>query len=218
MSYEDSLAAFRNQVNQKFPPELSSNSVKRTSRVSEIGIRGVGRGGKYNGRSRGGRIGGRYQNYGRGRGGRTGKDRKYNSGYKRNRDDARMVQCNDGTQIEVHPSYDFTSKEWYKLPEAEKIRIREERNKYKRSKVSDSATVISEITTGNLTVKDELKSMKHRISAMESIAGSNTVGDSVMGGRNEQASLRSRNTTLTNIRSINSLRVIKISSSVTSNS
>ena len=38
-----------------------------------------------------------------------------------------MVQCNDGTQIEVHPDYDFTSAEWSRLPQAEMIIIREER-------------------------------------------------------------------------------------------
>ena len=30
-----------------------------------------------------------------------------NSGYKQSRSDARMVQCNDGTQIEVNTAYDF---------------------------------------------------------------------------------------------------------------
>ena len=50
-----------------------------------------------------------------------------NAGYRRSRQDARMVQCHDGTQIEVHPAYDFTSDEWQRLPEAERSRIREER-------------------------------------------------------------------------------------------
>ena len=36
-----------------------------------------------------------------------------------------MVQCNNGTQIEVHPDYDLTTNEWFRLPEAERIRIRE---------------------------------------------------------------------------------------------
>ena len=47
-----------------------------------------------------------------------------NSGYKHSRSDAIMVQCNYGMQIEVHPAYDFTTDEWFKLPEEEMIRIR----------------------------------------------------------------------------------------------
>ena len=39
-----------------------------------------------------------------------------NSGYKQSRSDARKVQCNNGTQIEVHSAYDFTTDEWFKLP------------------------------------------------------------------------------------------------------
>ena len=65
-----------------------------------------------------------------------------------------MVQCNDDTHIEVHPSYDFTSYEWYKLPEAEKVLIKEGRSIHKRSHENDGGTVISEITNeGKGTVK-----------------------------------------------------------------
>ena len=47
-----------------------------------------------------------------------------NSGYRRSRSDARMVHFNDGTKIEVHPAYDFTSDKWSRLPEANKTKIR----------------------------------------------------------------------------------------------
>ena len=51
-----------------------------------------------------------------------------------------MVHFNDDTQIEVHPSYGFTSDKWYKLPEAEKIIIREEQSCHKRSRGNDGGT------------------------------------------------------------------------------
>ena len=40
-----------------------------------------------------------------------------------------MVQCNYGTYIEVHPAYDFITDELFRLLEAERIRIREERTR-----------------------------------------------------------------------------------------
>ena len=61
----------------------------------------------------------------RGQGGQYGRGGRQNLGYKRYRFDARMVHCNDGTQIEVHLAYDFTTDEWFRIPEAERIRIRE---------------------------------------------------------------------------------------------
>ena len=61
-----------------------------------------------------------------------------------------MVQCNDGTHIEVHLAHDFTTEEWFRLPEAERIRIRGERTRYKRSRGNDDKTVVREITTGSV--------------------------------------------------------------------
>ena len=45
LNYDDALTAFRNQVNQKFTPELSSSNNRRTRRVNKVGLRGGGRGG-----------------------------------------------------------------------------------------------------------------------------------------------------------------------------
>ena len=76
-----------------------------------------------------------------------------------------MVQCNDVTQIEVYPDYYFESYEWYNLTESEKIRIREEWSRHKRSRGNDGGTVISEITTGgNGTVQDNIRTIEQRIS------------------------------------------------------
>ena len=60
IKYENELAAFRNQANQKFPPELSSSNNRRTRRINEASNNGSGRGGISQG------LGGIYQ----GRGGR----------------------------------------------------------------------------------------------------------------------------------------------------
>ena len=60
----------------------------------------------------------------------------------------------------MHPVYDFKSDEWYNLPEAEKIRIREEQSRHKRSRGNDGVTVISEITTGgNSTLQDDIRTI-----------------------------------------------------------
>ena len=69
-----------------------------------------------------------------------------------------MVQCNDGMQIEVHPSSDFTIDEWFRLPEAERIRIREERTWYKISRGNDDKIVVRKITTGG--VQDYIRSIQ----------------------------------------------------------
>ena len=59
-----------------------------------------------------------------------------------------MVRCTNGTQMEVHPAYKFTDVEWGILPEAEKSKIIQERNQYKRSRQNSSInSSISEITT-----------------------------------------------------------------------
>ena len=76
-----------------------------------------------------------------------------------------MVQCNDGTQIEVHPVYEFTTDEWFMLQEGERIRIREEGTRYKRSRDNDNKTVVSEITTGG--VQDDIRLIPQRISAID---------------------------------------------------
>ena len=100
-----------------------------------------------------------------------------------------MVQYIYGTQIEVHTDYEFTSEEWFSLPEEEMIRIREERKQYKRSLGNDNKTVVRKITTGG--VQDDIRSIQQRISAIESDTGDgqSRVSGYIMGGRNEHANL-----------------------------
>ena len=109
ITYENELAVFCNQVNQKLLPELSSSNNRRTRRINETGTCGGGRGGRFKGR------GVRYQ--GRGERGRFGGRDRGRSGcgyggrgnHRRSIQDARMVQYNDVSKFEVHPSYYLTN-------------------------------------------------------------------------------------------------------------
>ena len=78
-------------------------------------------------------------------------------GYKRSRYDARMLQCNNGMYIEVNPEYDLTTDKWFRLPEAERISIREKRTRYKRSRGNYDKTVVRKIT--NDGVQDNMRSI-----------------------------------------------------------
>ena len=49
---KNELAALRNQVNHKFPPELLSGDKRRTRRLNEADTCGGGRGGRFQGRGR----------------------------------------------------------------------------------------------------------------------------------------------------------------------
>ena len=111
ITYENGLAAFHNQVNHKFPPGLSSTNIRSTRRINETGTCGSGRdgifqvrGGKYQGRGGRGRFGGR----GRGKSCRGYEGRE---NHRRSRQDDRMLQCNDGSKMEVQSSYDFANDE-----------------------------------------------------------------------------------------------------------
>ena len=53
LSYDNTLAAFRNKVNHKYLPELSTYNNRRPRRVNEVDSMGGGRGGRFQGRGRG---------------------------------------------------------------------------------------------------------------------------------------------------------------------
>ena len=73
------------------------------------------------------------------------------------------------------------------------IRIIEERTRYKRSRKNDDKTVVIKITTGG--VQDNIRSIQQRISAIGLNTGDEQSRASgyIMGVRNEQVNLRSRN-------------------------
>ena len=202
LTYDAALASFRNQVNLKFPPEMSAaNNRNRTRRIQQTSIRGEGRsssrGGGRNGRN-GGRSSGRFQ--GRGR----STHRHVNQSRRRNRSDARMVRCLNGSNMEIHPAYKFSDDEWNLLPESERNRIIEERQSYKRSRLNNnnyhqsSGSVISEITTGTpdlQSIANSVNQMSRHINELQNHNNNNNnlPPSSIMGGRNEQRELRSRN-------------------------
>ena len=172
--------------------------VRRINEVHSRSGRGGGRG-RLGGRGRGGRFnrnGGRYNN------------RHYSQGNdrRRGRPDARMIRCTDGTEIEVHPAYKSSATEWNLLPEAERNRIISERSNYKRQRVdghnNGTSSVISELTTNNQgdvrSIVESVQNLQHQISSLVSHPSdndnnNNTPPSSIMGGRNEQSNLRSRN-------------------------
>lgn len=184
ITYAQALSVFRDEVNRKFPPEVSNNN-SRARRVNEANT--GGRGGR--GRGRGGR--GRGGRGGRGRGGRHGDGRSRSRGHP----DARNITGNDGNQIEVHASYNFPSPVWNNIPSAEKERLKQERINYKRQRTisalssDDIASIVSGLTNATGI----------SIAATSTGASQNNgAPSSIMGGRNEQAALRSRNTNNTN--------------------
>ena len=96
MTYIQALAAYRQEVNLKFPPSMSGGKVTRRTQQIQGGYRGRGRG--YRGRgARGGRGRGRNTS----RGGKRAANGRHPNSY--------PVTCTDGTVIDVHASYYFGS-------------------------------------------------------------------------------------------------------------
>ena len=166
LTYDQCMTAFRNEVRKKFPAEATTTT--RGRRVQQVG-RGRGRG--------------------RGRGGRG------NNGKRKSHPDERMVKGKSGNWLTVHPSYKLAKEVWLDLPDAEVRRINDERAAYKKSKRSnDSSTVISQLTTdtsGMATIQVPI-AMIQQATTNDDSAQSET-NTNPMGGRNEQAQLRSRN-------------------------
>lgn len=131
MTYDQALANFRNQVNNKFSPELSSNKVRRSiNQTQSSGRGGFGRGGF----GRGGRgFGGR----GHGRGGRnhsnSGRGNTF-AGMRRQRQDSTFLTLTDGSVVEYHPSFKFPPHVFEKMKESDKQMLYDQRANYRRSR------------------------------------------------------------------------------------
>lgn len=175
MTYETALRAFRNEVNRKFPPEMTSKSNTKR-RLQELTGRGTGRGVGRGGRSgRGGRKGGR--------GG------KFNDGGSRSsHPEERYVTGKDGKTIPVHASYAFNRDTWFNLPENERKRISNERQAYnaKKRRVSEANIETPNEVPGSANTPAD-------ISVITESAASNS--GSMMGGRNAQQRMKSKNVT-----------------------
>ena len=118
ITYDQSLALFRNMVNQKHPPQVGAATNRTRRNVNEVtsgrGSRGRGGGG------RGGR-GGRH-----GRGGNRGAVRQ-------TRTDSRMITLTDGTQIEYHASFNFPRNVYLKMKQEDRDTLKRERAAYNQN-------------------------------------------------------------------------------------
>jgi hypothetical protein len=121
LTYEQALAAFRNEVNRKFPPQMSS-TIQARCNINEVG-RGRGRGGRF----------GRGQQGGRDRGGRGGRGNNRNRPQK-TRNDSTYITLQDGQEIEYHASFHFAPPIFNKMKEADRDQMQRERKEYNRQK------------------------------------------------------------------------------------
>jgi hypothetical protein len=117
MTYEQALAAFRNEVNRKFFPQMSSTTKARRI-INKVGI----------GRGRGGRFG-RANHGGCGRGGRGGRGNRGRPAKKRS--DSSYITLSDGQEVEYHASFHFPPAIFNKMKDADRERMLCERKEYK---------------------------------------------------------------------------------------
>lgn len=174
LTYDQCMTAFRNEVRKKFPIEATTTT--RGRRIQQIG-----RGGRGRGRGRGGR------GYG---------------GKRKSHPDERMVKGKSGKWLAIHPSYKLPKEIWLDLPDAEITKINDERTAFKRGRSdNDNVTVVSQLTTDT----NGMATIQVPISMIQQAATGTRVSDDAtnqeqensstnpMGGRNEQAQIRSRN-------------------------
>ena len=152
LTYEDALSAFRNAVNMKHPPSLSSTNNNRVRRINEVtqgrGNPGGGRMGRGRGRFSG--RGGRSHGRGRGRG---GQGTNYNNtkpyfinGHSKS-NDTWMATTKEGKCIECHPKASYPGEIWYMIPKQDKDKIHRMR-KGTDNPPPSGQSVISEVTQG----------------------------------------------------------------------
>jgi hypothetical protein len=210
MTYEITLTSYRNAVNRKHPP---NKEVKKTRRINEISSRG-----NQQGRGRG-----RGRGHGRGRG--RGRNQGRGGGNKRQRNDAWFINDINGNQMEVHPSYKFNDDEWPKIPQPIQQQLIQMRNEYKRNRQSYSSQGSMQYPASSHISAVSYQGPYHPLPPIAQVPvppppplpinghgdqrstvsevttdNRNNPTHSIMGGRNEQASLRSRNSNICQIR------------------
>ena len=186
LTYNQAMTAFRNVVNAKAPPDLNNNT--RSRRIQQSRKRGNNNDDK--GRSKRG---------------------------KKSHPDAQMITMKDGTTKEIHASYRLTPKDWENMPDQVAARIKRERNAWKErtGKGRGYHTSATDPSQNNVTVNSVVTGqdgnqyiqvpLQQYIQATQqttqqppvlALPHSTTPNShqGIMGGRNEQANLRSRNT------------------------
>jgi hypothetical protein len=191
MTFEQALASFRNEVNRKFPPQMTS--LPRTRRyVNEV---------------RGGR--GRGYNPGRGR----GPGRGHRNGQQRTRTDSKMISLTDGSVIEYHASFKFPQAIYAKFKQDDKDRLYQERQEWKKRKRGNgdgnrsvqslqSTLADTQRQLRELQQQRHIQELRHQLTHAQSQSVGNhptdisvnahtqvsqVTGSTMMGGRNEQA-------------------------------
>ena len=207
MTYDIALASYRNTVNRKHPP---NKEVKKTRRINETTSTSSSRGNQ-RGRGRG-----RGRGHGRGIGRGRHQGRGGNQGNKRQRNDAWFIQDINGNRMEVHPAYKFNDDEWHKIPQTVQQQLIHMRQEYKRSRQSYSSHSSVQYPAAHQqigavsyhTPQYPLPPVAHvpapppppppaianndqRSTISEMTTDRNNHAGSIMGGRNEQVSLRS---------------------------
>ncbi|KAI2502911.1 hypothetical protein MHU86_11580 [Fragilaria crotonensis] len=177
ITYEQSLSLFRNMVNQKHPPQMGTVQNRARRQINKVSSGGRGSRGRA-GFGRGGRGG---RQGGRGRGGRQ------------TRTDSRMITLTDGTQIEYHASFNFPRHTYLKMKQEDKDTLKRERAAYNQRngrgnrEIQELRSQIQELQQNsgatNAAPPTDTVLVRSQVSQI-------TANNSIMGGRNEQASNR----------------------------
>ncbi|KAI2505807.1 Reverse transcriptase (RNA-dependent DNA polymerase) [Fragilaria crotonensis] len=176
MTYEQALSLFRNMVNQKHPPQMGAAQNRVRRNINETNS---GRG------ARGQSVRG-----GHGRGGRGGRSSRSGRGnVQKTRSDSRIITLTDGSQIEYHASFSFPRHVYMKFKQEDKDTLRRERAAYNeqrrnRNELQELRTQASDVPM-QVSLPTDSVSVSQRTQVSQV-----TTGQSVMGGRNEQAQNR----------------------------
>jgi hypothetical protein len=186
MTYEQALAAFRNEVNRKFPPQMSSTT-KTRRKINEVGS-GQGCGGRF----------GRADHGGRSRGGRGNRNRPA-----KKRNDSTYITLSNGQEVEYHASFHFPPAIFNKMKDADRERMLRERKEYNKSRDQncDQGCQIQQLQQ-QLSVAHSVSSGQHQhqlphhppAPTDKSVGQVSQIshGSTMFGGRNEQAHYRQR--------------------------
>ena len=92
----------------------------------------------------------------------------------------------DGSQMAIHPAVQYAPDTWYNIPEAERDILQRERREHREQQGHNQrpCTMAAVETNVNNTATEDHRSVPSQVTI---------VNDTIMGGRNEQASIRSRN-------------------------
>ena len=178
INYNQALALFRNQVNQKHPPQVGAANHRARRQVNEVtsGRGGRGRGGGGRG-GRGGRHGGRG---GRGHSRQT-------------RSDSRMITLTDGTQIEYHASFNFPRHVYLKMKQEDRDTLKRERAAYNQNNNRGGRSEIQELRSQIQELQQQAASSvapTDTVTVRSQVSQMSTGTSNIMGGRNEQANNR----------------------------